>query len=112
MAEHTPGPWKCEEWRYPDATPPRVEIVIHNDRSRVAILDADEHGDNPYTLPWAEAKANARLIAVAPDLLETLEVIRSDIGGYFDGDWDGNDEGWQALANRAQKAIAKATKED
>ena len=34
--------------------------------------------------------------------------VAGDIEGYLVGDWDGNSDGWRALANRLRAAIAKA----
>lgn len=96
-AQHTPGPWKMEEWRYPTASPPRVELAIQNDRRRILVLDADESGDNPYIIPWDEAKANARLIAAAPDMLEALAKIAVTPSSFID------------IRQVARAAIAKAT---
>lgn len=70
---HTSGAWKVETWKYPNATPPREELVIQNDHFRLAVVECDFTGKNPYTIPQQEAEANARLIASAPAMLEALE---------------------------------------
>ena len=73
--KHTPGNWKTDVWNYPDANPPRREVVIVSEKFRLAIMDcncADAMG-NPYTITREEAVANARLMAVSPDLLESLK---------------------------------------
>lgn len=79
MINHTPGPWVVIEGRF-----------------------AWTIGKWPYRIAEisnvAEYKANARLIAAAPDLLEALEQIA----------WS-NDSKWQADCARA--AIKKATGE-
>ena len=73
MKEHTPGPWKQRVWDYSHATPPRKELNIENETNLIATLQCDFPGDNPYIIPGDEARANARLIAAAPELLEALE---------------------------------------
>ena len=40
------------------------------------------------------------------ELTVALETIRGDIRGYLNGEWDGNAEGWKALADRADAALA------
>jgi hypothetical protein len=75
-AQHTPGPWYHDE-------PFTHVTAIHNDRP---VEVAEAHYRNAalsnHPLTMAEAAANARLIAAAPDLLAALcdaEVwLRSD----------------------------------
>ena len=71
-AEHTKGPWKATQWEYTSG-PPRKELVIENGQVRLATLDADFVGNNPYVVPLEEAEANARLIAAAPKLLDACK---------------------------------------
>ena len=74
MSEWTPGPWKAH-WNAKDS----AEIV--GKRYEVALL-------NGY-VGEAELKANARLIAVAPDMYEALNKMaqfRRDYS-YAPGDW-------------------------
>jgi hypothetical protein len=75
---HTPGPWKTETWEYRNPKNEKykrlVPVVISPRRKmRILAVDSDEGKENPYTIPLDEAKANARLIAAAPDLLLALE---------------------------------------
>ena len=56
MAGHTPGPWSLEEGR-----------VLTEGGWLLASL--------PYTLGDEEDRANARLIAAAPDLLEACKAL-------------------------------------
>lgn len=67
---HTPGPWKdCEEAAI-DYRP--CYIVGADGQSTVAIL----HGGGPKrAISKAEERANARLIAAAPDLFECAEIL-------------------------------------
>ena len=71
-AQHTPGPWRVEVWDYPCATPPRQELNVQTADRLLATLQCDFSEENPFIIPHAEANANARLIAAAPELLEAL----------------------------------------
>jgi hypothetical protein len=72
MTKHTPGPWHV------------VEKAEHKGKG---ILHIVEEGGNSYweiaTLMThdAELEANARLIAAAPELLEALEEIVTELHG-------------------------------
>lgn len=79
MSDYTPGPWKHEVWDYPSATPPRKELEIVTDDALLATIAWDEGRDNPYTIKHDEAMANAHLIAAAPDLLEALEAVETEL---------------------------------
>ncbi len=61
--KHTPGPWRNEGWGN----------LIVNSAEGYTILACP--GGNP-NCPVEELQANARLIAAAPEMLETLEHIR------------------------------------
>lgn len=91
---HTPGPWSWDGCGVNDATEYRERIATY---SRLHSLD------NPEA-----RKANGRLMAAAPELLEILEAI-------VDGSWwasveqvDDASEFDQALIVQARAAIAKA----
>ena len=84
--QHTPGPWTFDngiEFICTD-TPPYGEWAV----ARVNIVRA-------------EAKANARLIAAAPDLLETVKRLREMCADF----------GAKTACDIAEAAIAKATTE-
>lgn len=66
---HTPGPWHYS----PDGT---ARFTICGDGWRLAKLD-DNSGEN--------VEANARLIAAAPELLDTLKTI-ANYDCYYFGD--------------------------
>lgn len=91
--KHTPGPWTRG---YKD------DQTIYSGAKRVASVICAER-------QW---EANARLIAAAPDLLETLENIRSAAFGSAKataGDATRAAEALTTLGEWAAEAIAKAT---
>jgi len=89
-ATHTPGPWitkeSTEHWG-------RVDVTV------CAAFTA-----NDVATAWqgttAVNRANARLIAAAPDLLEALKSA---------ADWIGKGRGGEHIVDIARAAIAKAT---
>jgi hypothetical protein len=64
--KHTPGPWKAEGWE---------NLVVNSADGHTMTLAA---GGNWADL--AELKANARLIAAAPDLLAALVAMLNRYG--------------------------------
>lgn len=101
--KHTPGPWVfLEEGRteeFPNAGRP-LNICGPSDNSDL-IAELYSCDDATVSTPRAEAIANARLIAAAPELLEALQLIVQ---------WD--DCGLapiETLIYKARAAIAKAT---
>ena len=73
-AKHTPGPWGIEEQT--------------RDASGSPLLITDSEGGRTLAeakypaVDYETAKANARLIAIAPELLAMLKLIRSDLKGW------------------------------
>ena len=84
---HTPGPWHVE--RHTDYD---KDIIIIEPRCMIDNDDVDQ----------AEAEANARLIAAAPDLLESLVLLVN--ASHAEAA-----EEWERLHDLARTAIAKAT---
>ena len=78
--QHTPGPWR---------TAGEQGVQIRSERDQIAKV---------WTMRGNEWKANARLIAAAPDLLEFVEYIRRT--------------GDSRLASMAIAVISKATEVD
>ena len=78
---HTPGPWHTDGW----------ENMVINDQWGTTIVIAP--GSSTGTL--GEMKANARLIAAAPDL---LEAVKNLLAG----------PNWPGARMTAEHAIAKA----
>jgi hypothetical protein len=66
MRKHTEGPWKVDG---------KTELCITDDISRFIGSASIMGSDNNYAEAYEEAKANARLMAAAPDLLDALEAM-------------------------------------
>jgi hypothetical protein len=73
--EHTPAPWRVEVWEYPTATKPHNDLQICSKDQLLCTLRWADGQDNPYTVQDGEARANAQLMAAAPELLEALRNI-------------------------------------
>jgi len=69
-AKHTPGPW--------EATGNLVRSPMHQPEGLPRGVQIVECRDGYFLPHTAEAKANARLIAAAPELLEALKRCRFD----------------------------------
>jgi hypothetical protein len=96
MTTHTPGPWHVGVRQ--------AEQIVY-DKTGWAVANATVyHGKED--LP--EMKANARLIATAPDLLAALEAFRTWHANHFeDFDSETNSQ-LLCLDNAAGAAIARA----
>lgn len=94
--QHTPGPWK-----------------VSTEKPRVIYAQAEGFYSLPFSIaevPWTttkqdEFKANAQLIASAPELLAALQ----DIQQMFNHDYDDVSELINAIQTRSRWAIEKAT---
>lgn len=76
MSKHTPGPWKAEE---------RALNFIDITHSQPDVPGAITHAlcRVQARITWVrEAKANAKLIAAAPDLLAALQTAEMAMLGY------------------------------
>lgn len=98
MTTHTPGPWFVES---DDKTPIYVSPVGRHENisiCNVMVIDEDpsESGD---WINGSQTKANARLIAAAPELLAALESLV-----LFTNPKPSN----AAALNRAHQVISKA----
>jgi hypothetical protein len=115
---HTPGPWKVTESTASDGA---INLYAETDwpvntpgqRSLAsmtgsAYTNPKKHYFNPETL---EAnRANARLIAAAPDMLEALREILNEAEAYADYlRSKALDEELERTIDQARAAIAKAT---
>ncbi len=84
MSKHTPGPWEVS---------PQVRAAVLIGVAKVSLPDGSE-----------ENRANARLIASAPDLLEALEAIVESVDAETAAIFE-------HLVWAARAAISKATGE-
>ena len=104
MSTHTPGPWKFgDNSKYFKTNPFNVYVQgggVHS----AAIANIP----NKRTIPESEARANALLIAAAPDLLYALEDLLAAVAEH---------DGPKTLAElgaigRASRAVNKAKGEE
>lgn len=103
--KHTSGPWVADD-----------NYQEHGHKTRIALPDkfgvpgatiAEAHHDwEGERTSWAEAEANARLIAAAPDMLEALKKFAS-----WDQCWPGNIN-LEGVCELGRAAIAKAEGRD
>jgi hypothetical protein len=100
MSKHTPGPWEVTDLRHGIIVRTESPNKTKFGASRYAAIGGFERS-NPDQL--AEALANARLIAAAPELLGALKWLAACVktpGPHMDA---------FAALEKAQAAIAKAT---
>lgn len=101
MSAHTPGPWFAVQYNRSAAW-------------RVTTSPSDAHGDIANVLAGlaarkdAEVAANAKLIAAAPDLLESLREVLN-LCAIGDVDETTEAHGWGAAIKAAKQAVEKAT---
>ena len=111
-ATHTPGPWKVKfqatKWdtrHYTDKYWHDQWVIKGPNKSHspVAKVRVEGFGNGPSK---AVRKANANLIAAAPDMLAALERAYQKLGFWMDDDkWDDGDE---AAMEQIWVAISKA----
>jgi hypothetical protein len=97
MSKHTPGPWAVDADAYP--------IFIYSESETWPLIDelGNEEGcKGAFIANTGDNKANARLIAAAPELLEALKDM-------LDGHEDACTGYGEGAADKARAAIAKAT---
>lgn len=93
---HTPGPWLRD-----DTSGMKCDVRASNGR-KVALCWGLGNGDNYRKEYKAECDANARLIAAAPELLESAKAIAEILRGW-------PMPGMQREFNALCDSIAKAT---
>lgn len=113
MPEHkyTPGPWRADNGQ-------RVGgfAVVHNgEPNPIGLARTVRKSEYTSGISAATAKANAMLMAAAPDLLQALE----ELDAMYARAWDTTDGGlhfsaesvakFEAAHEKASAAIAKAT---
>lgn len=96
MAEHTPGPWTLAAERF------GIAICGKRHHAEGESVIATVWTETPQRIPHADALANARLVAAAPDLLEACFAILSP--GAFE-----SAATTAALYDLVLAAVAKAT---
>lgn len=96
QATHTPGPWGCADTSY------------HAHDYRLSRPNGEHLPVNAPYNDHSEQRANARLIAAAPDLLAALEAVLAAWDEPYYGDLDmARDTMFDAI-EPARAAIAKA----
>ena len=82
MISHTPGPWSCGEENVGGG------FNIYSGALRIAHTSIQARVFKPETRPIAEdeAKANAYMVAAAPDLLASLKEMLEIYWGEGDGE--------------------------
>jgi hypothetical protein len=99
--QHTPGPWTIET-PMGEETPWIVEAGKQSyEWHCIAIVPIEPEDEDDLPIP--QARANARLIAAAPELLGALTDLLASWS--TESGWMNND----LVADRARAAIAKAT---
>ncbi len=98
MSKHTPGPWRVWE-----VSEEHWNICETEDRARHSHFASVSVGN----CWWDEGKANARLIAAAPELLEALKLLHDETADYVRVNNLGDPWHNQSM-KLARAAIAKA----
>jgi hypothetical protein len=98
--KHTPGPWEVDEDDRPGMSYNRQIIAKANNPAGYGTVCFMAHG-------WdgGQDKANARLIAAAPELLEAL---RGLLGAIDFSGWNIDDDRWNKPIAKAKSLLAKA----
>lgn len=112
---HTPGPWSTEI--DPIDGKDYATLIVHRNCGFDTWLARTEHNWNEAEygerrISWAEAQANARLIAAAPELLAALQdmlgaCLSADAQTLLANEWI--TAATVEKVRAAQAAIAKAT---
>lgn len=76
MTKHTPGPWKWSNWYGPKGKEKRNLQPPPNHGTILVAVEMQINGS-----AYKMSEANARLIAAAPELLEALEEIVTELHG-------------------------------
>lgn len=95
MTQHTPGPWNI-------GTKNGARVWSENGETLIADANASE------SLRKEIKKANARLIAAAPDLLEALESAWLWMENQADGQSKGGHATFDLMMLREQRDLARA----
>lgn len=101
-AQHTPGPWK----QSPDAPWIIKQDCTPISEEAVSICSTTAHESSGFFPAPSEGRANARLIAAAPELLLALEML---LAWHLGTSEDAEDAENYSAVRDAIAAIAKAT---
>lgn len=113
MATHTPGPWHVVEV-YDGITSPKPNGLVY---AKIQAADGSVGFAGAYLSregkPNDEAKANAALIAAAPDLLAALEGLRRELRQHIKLDVKKHYSlmVWDAAAGQAIRKATRGTGE-
>ena len=105
MNKHTPGPWK--HWGYQVQVETKNIVEYHglNMPEVIPVGTAFKQTRGAKTVPDQDAcYANARLMAAAPEMLETLENL---LDALRHSDVDDYDAAYGAAENAVNKAIGE-----
>lgn len=116
MSAHTPGPWKARDYETDDGdiwidcvnfTGPKVRGSSTSIAGTIATALKSGTGKS------GDLRANARLIAAAPDLGEVATLIECAAdapmaSGKTDGFTRPTEKQWREIVTKARAAIAKA----
>ena len=116
MIAHTPGPWQTFTLVDHDGPPECDEIQIQGVRYNAwqCIASCEWSNSGGHRPSRSEAHANARLIAAAPELLQTAQQLLLWVRQYAEPCVSGMGEKHELMQRdleRAEKAIRNATGE-
>lgn len=101
--KHTKGPWRLNEFHVNREGLTVCELVTNDNSKRIARIDGHVLDSCKAS---NEAKANARLIAAAPEMLEALKFLKASLTAKRTEDAC---HITLAMAQKMNAAIAKAT---
>lgn len=97
MSKHTPGPWKLSGAN-----------TVHSDEAKCIVAFVGTANEEVREFSGARQRADARLIAAAPDLLEALEGLRLDDWMTYEGNLEASGYASVDALKFARAAIRKA----
>jgi hypothetical protein len=102
MTKHTPGPW--EWWDESTGRPRRYDLASLNGKNGKRVLGCYGGSGINALGKSEEDRANALLIAAAPELLEALKALRN----WCDEEINGAPPECRRIMGRADAAIRKS----